>query len=218
MPDATRGIVLFGDVIASRRAPARASSRLRALASELDAACAAERLAPFGITQGDELQGLLATAADPFGVVLRAALRPDSIPLRWVVVAGELDPGGGPATERTGPAFLRAREVLARARARRDGLLALSGDEPSDALLDDVAPLLAVLLADLSERQQVVARMLLLDDLRQADVADALGVSRATVSVLADRGRVREIGRLARALGTIFADGVARAGHASSTA
>jgi DNA-directed RNA polymerase specialized sigma24 family protein len=105
---------------------------------------------------------------------------------------------------------VRAREVLTRARARRDELVAVSGDESTDVLLDDLAPLLAVLLTDLSDRQRHVARLLLLDGLRQADVADHLNVTRATVSVLADRGRVREIGRLARALAALLRDGIAR--------
>jgi DNA-directed RNA polymerase specialized sigma24 family protein len=67
-----------------------------------------------------------------------------------------------------------------------------------------------VLLEDLSERQRELGRLLLLDGLRRAEAADRLGVSRATVSVLADRGRIREIDRLARALATIFGRGVAR--------
>ena len=39
---------------------------------------------------------------------------------------------------------------------------------------------------------------MLIEDLRQADVADALGVSRATVSVAHARGHIRSIDRLAR--------------------
>jgi hypothetical protein len=204
------GIVLFGDVISSRRAGAGASARLRRLATELDEVGAGDRLAPFGFTQGDELQGLLSADADPFRVVLAAALGETHIRLRWAVVAGPIDSGSGPATERTGPAFVLAREVLTRARTRRDELVAVSGDASTDVLLDDVAPLLAVLLADLSDRQRLVARLLLLDGLRQADVADHLEVTRATVSVLADRGRVREIGRLSRALAALLRDGIAR--------
>lgn len=210
MSDPGIGIVLFGDVISSRRAGAAASARLRRLATELDEACAGDRLAPFGFTQGDELQGLLSAEADPFRVVLAAALGEAQVRLRWAIVAGPIDPGSGPATERTGLAFVLAREALTRARARRDELVAVSGDASTDALLEDLAPLLAVLLADLSERQRLVARLLLLDGLRQADVADRLEVTRATVSVLADRGRVREIGRLARALAALLRDGIAR--------
>lgn len=210
MPAATIGIVLFGDVISSRRSGGRASADLRTLARELDTAFESQRLSRFGFTQGDELQGLLAPVADPFRAVVLAALRDVPVALRWAVAGGMIDPGHGPATQRTGPAFVRARDALSRARARRDELVAVSGDAEADALLADVAPLLAVLLADLSERQREVARMLLVEGLRQADVADRLGVSRATVSVLVDRGRVREIERLVRALGTILRDGIDR--------
>ena len=55
---------------------------------------------------------------------------------------GDVEPGSGPATERTGPAFLVAREAIARARAHRDGLVALTGDPEADALLADLGPLL----------------------------------------------------------------------------
>jgi DNA-binding NarL/FixJ family response regulator len=129
--------------------------------------------------------------------------------MRWVVVAGDVDAGRGPATQRTGAAFLRARERLVEAAARRDGLVVESGDPASDGLLDDVAPLLAELLDDLTDRQRVVARLILVDGLRRSQAAERLGVSRATVSVAADRAHVRSIGRLAGALGRLLAEGAA---------
>jgi hypothetical protein len=206
------GIVLFGDVVASRRAGALAGPGLRALAAELDATFAGERLARFGFTQGDELQGLLVPTANPFRAVVHAALRPEPIGLRWAIAGGPIDPGRGPATQRTGAAFVRAREALERARARRDDLVASAGEPVADALLEDLAPLLAVLLGELSDRQRVLARLLLVEGIRKAEAAERLAVSRATVSVLAERGRVRAIERLARALGRIVTDGVARSG------
>jgi hypothetical protein len=218
VPDPAIGIVLFGDVIESRRSGGLAGAGLRTLAAELDAAYADERLARFGFTQGDELQGLLPPTADPFRAVLLAALRPEPIALRWAIAGGPIDPGRGPATQRTGQAFVRAREALTSARARRDDLVATTGDPDADDLLADLAPLLAVLLGDLSDRQRLLARLLLVERLRKADAAERLGVSRATVSVLAERGRVREIERLARALGRIVAEGVARAAAASEVA
>jgi hypothetical protein len=205
------GIVVFGDVVRSRRRAERSSAWLRKLCAELDSSFGPDRLAPFGFTQGDELQGLLARTANPFRAILRAALDPDGLPMRWVIAAGEIDPGSGPATQRTGAAFLAARELAGAARSRRDGLLAVSGHPSADALLDDLAPVLPVLLGELSPRQRVVARSLLIDERRQADVATLLEVSRATVSVLAERGHVRSIAGLARALGAILDDGTARA-------
>lgn len=209
--------MLFGDVLDSRRDPG-ASAFLRALRAELDASyTAGDRLAPFGFTQGDEIQGLLAPDVNPFPAVLRAALRPDARALRWAVVAGEVEAGTGPATERTGPAFHAARLLLERARARRDGLLAVTGDADADTALDRLAPLLAALLADLTPRQREVGRLLLVDGLRQAEVAQRLGVSRATVSVVADRGRMRHLGQLAAALADGFLAGASRAARAGSS-
>jgi DNA-binding CsgD family transcriptional regulator len=206
------GIVIFGDVVRSRRDSTGSTDWLRMLSAELEEAFSpADRLADFQFTQGDELQGLLAPGADPFPAILRAGLHPEARPMRWVVVVGAIDHGRGPATQRTGPAFLRARERLGQAAAQRLGLVAESGHPPTDALLDDIAPLLADLIGDLTDRQRVVARLLLIEGLRRSEAAARLNVSRATVSVAADRAHVRSIGRLARALGRMLADGAATA-------
>jgi predicted XRE-type DNA-binding protein len=50
-----------------------------------------------------------------------------------------------------------------------------------------------------------VAWFVLVENLRQAEVADRLGVSRATISVAHARGHVRSIGRLVDALRAIVA-------------
>ena len=201
-------IVLFGDVIRSRRNASGSTMWLRTLTAELEAATPPESLlAPFEFTQGDELQGLLASDADPLDAVLRASFNPDRRPMRWVIVAGEVDPGTGPATQRTGPAFLRARERLAEAGARRDDLLMSSGDPATDALLDRIAPVLAEMLGDLTKRQMVIGRLLVIEGLRRSEAADRLHISRATVSVVADRAHIRSITRLASALRELFATG-----------
>ena len=64
----------------------------------------------------------------------------------------------------------------------------MTGDEDVDVLLDDLAPVLGRALADLSPAQRRVARLILVDGLRRSEVAERLGVSRATVSVTAERG------------------------------
>jgi hypothetical protein len=197
-------IVLFGDVIRSRRDAPASTTWLRSLTSELEEAFGDSTLAPFEFTQGDELQGLLAPDADPLAAVLRACLHPERSPMRWVIVAGDVDPGTGPATQRTGAAFLRARERLAEAAARRDNLLLASGDPETDALLDRLAPLLAELLRDMTKRQAVVGRLLIVEQLRRSEAAERLNVSRATVSVVADRAHIRSITRLASALRELF--------------
>jgi DNA-binding CsgD family transcriptional regulator len=201
-------IVLFGDVIRSRRNATGSTTWLRTLTAELGGVWPADgRLAPFEFTQGDELQGLLAPTADPLLAVLHASLHPQRHPMRWVIVAGDVDPGTGPATQRTGPAFLRARDRLVEASKRGDNLLMSSGDPHTDSLLDRLAPLLAELLGDLTERQVAIGRLLIIEGLRQSEVADRLHVSRATVSVATDRAHIRSITRLASSLRELFAAG-----------
>ncbi|HYO41889.1 MAG TPA: sigma factor-like helix-turn-helix DNA-binding protein [Candidatus Limnocylindrales bacterium] len=210
MTDLLPATVLFGDVVDSRR-DAGASAYLRALRDDLDDAYGSGCLAATGFTQGDEIQLLLAPGVDPFRAVVRAGLLAGARGLRWACVAGVVEPGTGPATERNGPAFHAARDLLGRAKVQREGLVAVTGDLDADALLTDLGPLLPALLGDLTARQREVGRLLLVDELRQAEAADRLGVSRATISVIADRGHIRHIGRLATALASIFRDGVARA-------
>ncbi len=201
-------IVLFGDVIRSRRDATGSTAWLRTLASELeDAYPAVSRLADFEFTQGDEIQGLLRPDADPVAAILRAWLHPERRKMRWVVVAGEVDSGRGPATQRTGPAFLHARERLAEATSRRDGLLMSTGDPPTDRLLDDLAPILTELLGDLTPTQRAIGRLLLVEGLRRSEAAERLVKARATVSVAAERAHLRSIGRLADALRILFAAG-----------
>jgi RNA polymerase sigma factor (sigma-70 family) len=211
----TNAYVLFGDVVRSRVDAPAGTAWLRELITELETVYPrSARLAPFAFTQGDELQGLLRSEADPFEAVLRGTLNERALPMRWVIVAGAIEPGRGPATERTGPAFLTARTLLEQARARRDGLVVRVGDARADDLLAELAPLLADLLADLTERQRSIARLMLLDRLRQSEVAERVGVSRATISVMAERARIRRIEGLLAVLRRIFADGVAAPGVA----
>ncbi len=201
MPSAT---VIFGDVLRSRRDPSGSAAWLRDLVADLDSLYGAERLAPFGFTQGDELQGLLRVDADPFRGILSATLDPAARAMRWVVVRGVVDEGQGPATERTGDAFLRARAAIEAARAEHDRLVVLTGAPTTDELINDLTPAFADLLDGLTKRQRVVARLALLDGLRQADVADRLGIRRATVSISFTRARIRTVQRLLDAIRRVY--------------
>lgn len=213
-----QAFVVFGDVVRSRVDAPAATTWLRELIGELESAYPkAARLAPFAFTQGDELQALLHLDADPLEAVLRGTLNEHALPMRWVIVAGAVEPGHGPATERTGPAFLAARTLLGQARARRDGLLVQVGERAADALLAELTPLLADLLADLTERQRSIARLMLVEHLRQSEVAERLDVSRATISVMAERARIRRIEGLLAAIRRIVADGITTPSGASST-
>jgi hypothetical protein len=206
------GIVVIGDIVESRRDLRASSAWLARLVKDLNVRYGPERLAPFDFTQGDELQGLLASGADPFRAILVATLEEDRWPMRWAIAAGEVEPGRGPATRRTGTAYLAAREAAATARRERLGLVARSGDPGADRLLDDVTPVLADLLDDLSDRQRTIARLMLVEGRRQAEVAEILGIARATVSVAHGRGRLPAIERLLDAARHLLAAGIAAVG------
>ncbi len=212
-----QAIVVFGDVVGSRRVPG-SSGRLRRLVAELDETYGDEREAPFGFTQGDELQGLLRPGADPFRAVLIAALADDMPPLRWAIVYGLVDDGEGPTTERTGPAFLVARREIGRVRVARTGLVVRTGDPATDQLSDTLTPVLMQLLDRLTARQREVARLMLIDGKRQADVARQLSVSRADISTTAGRAGVTSIAGLLARLREDFAAGVARTTDATAVA
>jgi hypothetical protein len=198
--NSSQGLVIFGDVIRSRLDPVGSSEWLRELCAELQAAYGHDALATFGFTQGDELQGLLRPGADPVGVVLRAALADDARPMRWAIALGPVEPGRGPATQRTGEAFVTARAALDETRHHRTSLRIVTGVPAVDVLLDDLAPVLGAALEQPSPTQRQVARLILVEGLRRSEVADRLGVSRATVSVAAERGGVPSLERLARAI------------------
>jgi DNA-binding CsgD family transcriptional regulator len=202
------GVVLLGDVVGSRHDRAGSTAWLRDLVAELDSAYGDARLAPFGFTQGDELQGLLAPAADPLAAVLRAALGPGRRQMRWVIARGEVDPdpiaGKSPATERTGPAFVVARENIDAARAGHERLVILTGRTDVDLLLADMTPALVDMLDGLTERQRSVARLALIEDLRQSEVAERLKVRRATISVSFSRARIRSLQRLVSGIGRVY--------------
>ena len=199
------GIVLIADVIGSRADYARSSTALAALARELNRRYEDERVARFDYTQGDELQGVLDQSADPFSAVLLPALAERPLRMRWAIVRGSVAPGRGPATRRSGAAFVDARAAIIAAARTRVGLVARTGDAARDALLADLCPLLPALLEDLSVRQRQIARLMLVDGLRQADVAERLRLSRPTVSVAHARGRIDRIAGLLRALRALFA-------------
>jgi DNA-binding CsgD family transcriptional regulator len=207
------GVVLFGDVVNSRVSAQASAAWLETLCGQLDRDYGDQRLADFEFTQGDEIQGLLDPSADPVHAVLQATLRAhageDAVPpMRWVAVYGAVEPGRGPATRRTGPAFFRARSLLEDARRQRDGLRCETMDARADALLDRTAPALAAMINGMTDRQRVVARMAIVDGLRQSEIADSLGIARATVSVASGRADVRNVGRLADAVRLIWREGI----------
>jgi DNA-directed RNA polymerase specialized sigma24 family protein len=122
-------------------------------------------------------------------------------------VAGDVEAGRGPATQRTGPAFLAARELAMQARRRRERLIVQTRNSEVDLLLGGLTPALGRLLTDLTRVQRAVARLILVEGLRQVEVAHRLRIRPPTVSVAADRANLREIAGLLETARRLFADG-----------
>jgi RNA polymerase sigma factor (sigma-70 family) len=128
--------------------------------------------------------------------------------MRWVVVRGEVDDdatgGKAPATERAGLAFVMARKAIEEARTGHERLVILTGRPDVDSLLADLTPALVDMLDGLTERQRTVARLALIEDMRQSEVADRLKVRRATISVSFSRARVRPLHRLVEGIRRVY--------------
>jgi hypothetical protein len=113
-------------------------------------------------------------------------------PARWAVTVG-----GAAESE----------AALDAANAARELLVVRTGSDDADARLADLAPVLGRLLDDTTPSQRRLARLLLLDGHRQADAAEILGISRASVSVAHGRARIHEISLLLRAVQAFWAAG-----------
>jgi DNA-directed RNA polymerase specialized sigma24 family protein len=132
--------------------------------------------------------------ADPFPALMDAWFDATLPPARWAVVAG------GDAD---------AEAALDAATTAKVLLVVRTGSADADALLADLSPVLGRLFDDMTPSQRRLARILLVSGLRQADAAEALGVSRASVSVAHGRARIHEIGLLLRAIRACWGAGQA---------
>lgn len=187
MRDGWASAVVGTDVVELDGRPVSAAT-ITSLRSRLDDAFPGSLLAPFALDAG-RIVGLLDPLADPLRPVLVGGVGDGAVRVRWAIAQGELASGRGGIARRASALMAVADEAIDVARTRRDHLVVRTGIEGADRLLDGIAPLLVELLDDLTDRQRTVARLILLDRLRQSDVADALGVSRATVSVMVGRGQ-----------------------------
>jgi hypothetical protein len=114
--------------------------------------------------------------------------------VRWGIGAGHDDAS----------AEAHAAIAIRTARDRGSWLGFATGDPWRDALLADLGVALAALLDDLTPRQAEIAGRVLVGGARQAEVAAALGVSRATVSVAVARGRLPAIASARRAIESLL--------------
>lgn len=112
--------VLVGDLVASRRAPARRSLTQRLERALADSAQRFPWQAPLMSTRGlDEISGVLSQPSTAFDVcvALNEALWPQRF--RFALACGAIDvaPGSAVAADMDGPAFHRAADALSRGRA-----------------------------------------------------------------------------------------------------
>lgn len=208
MPERSLGIALLGEAVGPRRDPRSSRGWLARLGHELDDDYGDERMLPFAAAGGVELRGLLRVTADPLAAVLRGALGPEARRMRWAIALGGGEPGESLMDEVSGEAFDLARGALERGRRQHDALMLVTSDPAADGLLEALGPVLGDMLARLTTRQRTVARLMLVEGRRQAEVAEELGVSCATISVNVARSRLRSMARLVAATNAIFASGL----------
>jgi DNA-binding CsgD family transcriptional regulator len=146
------------------------------------------------------------TGPDVLGRVIASRLDRAVAAVRWGIGAGRDD-----AT-----AISRASEAVLLAGERGAEMGCATGDPWRDALLADLELALSALLDDLTPRQAEIARLVLVDGARQVEVAQALGVSRATVSVAVARGRLPAISGVRRAMEMLLVGSAAGEHHSSS--
>ncbi len=145
-------------------------------------------------------------APDVLDRMLASRLDRAGVPVRWGIGAGRDDSS----------AATHAALALGCAHERGIEVGFATGDPWRDGLLADLGLALGALLDDLTPWQAEIARLVLVAGARQAEVAAALGVSRATVSVAVARGRLPAIAGVRRAIEALLvgplAAGPGRAG------
>ncbi len=191
--------MLLGEVTGARRDGSESEGWLGSLALELDEAYGPEKLGHFELSDSGVLTGRLAPTADPLLAVLHGSLGSGARPMRWICVPSHPRSLDGAVGD--GAAGF---EVLKVARAAHETVVLRTGRADADRLLADMTPALAGMLGDLTVRQRAVARMALLEGMRQSEVAERLGVSRATISVSFARARIQSLAALVSAIRRVF--------------
>jgi DNA-binding CsgD family transcriptional regulator len=138
--------------------------------------------------------------------------------MRWVCLRSCPDGLDAKIGDAGLPGSAAAFEALKAARAAHEMLVLRTGRADIDRLLADMTPALAGLLGDMTARQRAVARMALLEGLRQSEVARRLGVRRATVSVSFARARIQSLAALVSAIRRVFSGAGSAAVEVAGTA
>lgn len=187
----TAYVAFIGDAVASRELPtahrARLQRDLRAILTDFNRRWRKVLAARFAVTQGDEVQCLLTSAAPVWE--LAHAFRAQFLQVDWVIACGRgplttpLTPGVT-APELDGPCFHLARAAVERAKERRL-LFAFGGFSDRDATLNGLASYYSALYWSWTPRQRQAARLLRSGG--PALAAGALKIDRSAVSHMARR-------------------------------
>ena len=182
--------VLYGDVVGSRLLPDQTAFQrtMRTAVARLNEIFTQSLVEPFSVTEGDRIEGALASAVEaPLCVsVLRETLAP--VAIRIGIGIGTVRPTG----DRGGDAYALSRQALA-AIARDGGLTRYAGiGEAAEILLTEVCRLADPLIAARTPKQwQAIAAFRSLGS--QHAVAKHLGVARQSIGDRLSAGHRREV-------------------------
>jgi hypothetical protein len=177
-------VAILGDQIRSRLVAERPAELIdiRKWYQEVNVRCASWLTVPFSLSQGDEIQALASSPVDAWEVVEALDTSSRLSTFRYALGIGSITT---PLAERTwemdGPAFHRARDVMAEAK-RQDRWLSVRGlGEQHDAILDGVARALQVIREGWTSRQRQALAVRRQEKL-QKDAARRLGLDPSTMS------------------------------------
>lgn len=176
--------VVNADLVLSRHLTDRVAvqRRLMKLAHTLNSSFKSKLAAPFMITLGDEIQGLLKESGDFPAIVskVHGVFRPESVTIGVGIggIATHLSPR---VTEMDGPAFVRAREAVEVAKKKNYEVVIMSGSQPVDDIFNTIYALLGGIQRSWTTKQW--ERVNLYRELESIElVANKTGVTKQAIS------------------------------------
>lgn len=176
--------VITADLVRSRRIGnrARAQDRLFRVNRSLNAAFKNELIAPFMVTLGDEVQGVIKGFSEAGAVVLdiHRFFHPKEVTVG--IGLGEITTRvSRKVTEMDGPAFVNSREAVEAAKKDNQEVMVRTGREEVDTILNSIYALLGGIKAGWTEKQW--QRINLYRQLETVErVGRRLGVSKQAIS------------------------------------
>lgn len=179
-----RWAVVTADLVLSRRLPDRrgAQRKLLDLVQQLNAEFVHDLAAPFMVTLGDEIQGLVRNipAFPPVVSKIHTVFRPETVTI-GVGIGAVTTEVSSRVTEMDGPAFVNARTAVDSAKGKKQEVLVMSGDERVDTILNTLYSFIGGVQSRWTKKQW--ERVSLYKQHKVLErVAKAAGVSKQAVS------------------------------------